>query len=147
MRTKLLQPKNILLVEDNPADILLTKQALSYAEIAHNLHTVTNGLEALAFLENREEFENSPRPDLILLDLNLPIKDGRKVLEELKTHQSLRSIPVLILTTSEQEEDIRRAYHLNANSYIVKPIDFDQFCNIIKCIENYWFNIAELPTY
>lgn len=146
MAIKQLIPKDILLVEDNPADVLLTKQALADTKLAHNLHNVNDGRHAMFFLRRENKYAAAPRPDIILLDLNLPVKDGREVLAEIKTDTDLRQIPIIILTTSERKEDIKAAYDLHANCYIVKPIDFDQFCNAIRSIEHFWFTTVALAT-
>lgn len=135
----------ILLVEDNPADVRLTQEALKESKVANNLHTVGDGLDALRFLRREEEFAEAPRPDLILLDLNLPRKSGREVLEEVKEDQDLRRIPVVVLTTSEAEQDIVRSYELHANAYIRKPVDFDQFTEVVRLIEDFWFTVVKLP--
>ena len=139
-------PIEILLVEDNPGDIRLTREAFKECKVYNNLHTVVDGEAAMAFLHREGEYEDAPCPDLILLDLNLPKKDGREVLREIKTDENLKSIPVVILTTSQAEEDILRAYGLNANCYICKPIDLDQFSKIIRAIEDFWLSIVKLPT-
>jgi len=136
---------DILLVEDNMGDVRLTIEALKRSKVPHNLHIVRDGVEAIAFLNRRGEHTYEVRPDLILLDLNLPKKNGREVLEEIKKDESLRQIPVMILTTSKAESDIANAYDLNANCYIVKPIGFKQFSEVVKCIANFWFTTATLP--
>lgn len=135
----------ILLVEDNPGDIRLTVEALKDAKILMNLIIARDGVEAMSVLRREGKYANIKRPDIILLDLNLPKKDGREVLEEIKTDPNLKSIPVVILTTSEAEQDIFRAYELQANCYITKPVDLDQFIKIVKSIENFWFTIVKLP--
>jgi chemotaxis family two-component system response regulator Rcp1 len=139
------RPIEILLVEDNPGDVRLTLEAFKDAEVCNNLSVVQDGMEALAFLNRADEFAQAPRPDLILLDLNLPRKDGREVLLEIKADEDLRRIPVVILTTSQAEEDIFRTYNLHANCYIAKPVDFDQFIRVIKSIEEFWLTIVKLP--
>lgn len=136
----------ILMVEDNPADVRLTVEALKEHKVRNNLHVVDDGEKAMAFLEQQGEYEDVPRPDLILLDLNLPRKDGREVLEEIKGNSILKRIPVVVLTTSEAEEDIIRSYELHANCYITKPVDLDQFITVVKTIEDFWFQIVRLPT-
>lgn len=136
---------DILLVEDNPGDVRLTTEALKECKVRNKLYVVEDGVEALAFLRKQGKYANIPRPDLILLDLNLPIKDGRAVLAEIKEAPSLRRIPVVILTTSKAEEDIIKTYDLHANCYITKPVDFDQFINIVKKIEDFWLTIVKLP--
>jgi two-component system, chemotaxis family, response regulator Rcp1 len=135
----------ILLVEDNPGDIRLTQEAMKDARVANNLHVVRNGEDAMDFLLQRGPFATAPRPDIILLDLNLPRKDGREVLEEIKQHQTLLAIPVVILTTSEAEEDVLCAYNLHANCYITKPLDFRKFSDVVRMIEGFWFTIVKLP--
>ena len=136
---------HLLLVEDNPADVRLTQEALKNGKVLHKLHVVQDGIEAMAFLHQLPPFEEAPRPDLILLDLNLPKKDGREVLAEIKTNPKLRSIPVVILTTSQADEDILKTYDLHANGYIVKPVDIEQFFAIIKNIKEFWLSVVELP--
>lgn len=139
------QPLEILLVEDNPGDIRLIKEILKEGRINNNLNITEDGEEAMEFLRKEGEFANSPRPDLILLDLNLPKKDGREVLEEIKEDENLRRIPVVVLTTSTAEEDILKSYDMHANSYITKPVDFDQFIKVIKSIEDFWLEVVKLP--
>ena len=136
----------ILLVEDNPGDARLTIEAFKDAKVRNQLAHVKDGAEALAFLYQREPYAKAPRPDLILLDLNMPRKDGREVLMDIKANPNLRRIPVVVLTTSQAEQDILRAYNLNANCYISKPVDLDQFLNVIRCIEEFWLMIVKLPT-
>jgi len=135
----------ILLVEDNPADVDLTQETLAYAKIRNRLHVVTDGEEALAFLRREGRYAQAIRPDLILLDLNLPRKDGREVLEELKADADLRSIPVVVLTSSDAEKDVVRSYDLGANCYVTKPVDLDQFANVVRTIEDFWFIVVKLP--
>jgi chemotaxis family two-component system response regulator Rcp1 len=135
----------ILLVEDNPGDVRLTQEALDETKLSNNLRVVSNGGEALKFLRREDPFVDAPRPDLVLLDLNLPLKNGLETLSEMKGEPSLRSIPVIVLTTSEAEEDIVRAYDMNANCYISKPVDMNQFIKVVKAIEKFWFTIVELP--
>lgn len=135
----------ILLVEDNPADVDLTQETLAYAKIRNRLHVVSNGEEALAFLRREGRYSDVIRPDLILLDLNLPRKDGREVLEELKADPDLRSIPVVVLTSSDAEKDVVRSYDLGANCYVTKPVDLDQFSNVVRTIEDFWFVVVKLP--
>ncbi|MEX2382078.1 MAG: response regulator [Opitutales bacterium] len=136
----------ILLVEDNPGDIDLTIEALTEAKVHNNLSVAKDGVEALAFLRRQGEHAHAPRPDLILLDWNLPRKNGRDVLAEIKTDESLRCIPVCILTTSEADQDILKAYSLNANCYITKPVDMDQFIEVVKSIEGFWLTIVKFPS-
>ena len=138
-------PIEILLVEDNPGDVRLTQEALKEGKILNNLHMARDGVEAVSFLRREGEYENAVRPDLILLDLNLPKKDGREVLMEIKKDEALRRIPVVVLTTSRAEEDIIRTYDCHANCYITKPVDFGQFINVIKSIENFWLSVVKLP--
>lgn len=135
----------ILLVEDNPADVDLTKETLEFAKLRNRLHAVNDGVEALAFLRRQPPFENAVRPDLILLDLNLPRKDGREVLQELKVDPTLRTIPVVVLTSSDAEKDVIKSYDLGANCYITKPVDLDQFADVVRCIEDFWFIVVKLP--
>ena len=135
----------ILLVEDNPGDVLLTREALKDSKLRVNLTVVAHGEEALACLRRLGHFADAPRPDLILLDLNLPRKDGRQVLADIKADQQLSSIPVVILTSSQAEEDVARAYHLHANCYVQKPLDLDQFIKVVRAIENFWFTVVKLP--
>ncbi len=135
----------ILLVEDNPGDVRLTKEALKDGKVKNDLKVVRDGEEAMKFLSRKGEYKNEKLPDLILLDLNLPKKDGREVLTEIKTDNELKHIPVVILTTSKAEEDILKTYNHHANCYITKPVDFDRFFEVIKTIENFWFQIVKLP--
>jgi len=139
------QNVEILLVEDNPGDVRLTKEALKDNKVRNNLTVVEDGVEALSFLRREGRYTGAPRPDLILLDLNLPKKDGREVLSEIKADERLRRIPVVVLTTSKAEEDILRAYDLNANCYITKPVDFDQFIKVVRTIEDFWLTMVKLP--
>lgn len=138
---------DILLVEDNPGDRRLTVEALKEAKIRNELYEVENGVEAMAFLRKEGNYSAVPRPDLILLDLNLPKMDGREVLREIKEDVRLKSIPVVILTTSEAEEDIIKTYESHANCYITKPVDLDQFIKVVKSIENFWLTIVQLPAH
>ena len=140
-----LRPIEILLVEDSPTDALLTQRALADARFVNRLNIVDDGVQALAFLRREPPFANALRPDLILLDLNLPKKDGREVLEEIKADEFLRIIPVVVLTTSRAEEDILRSYRLHANCYITKPVDFDSFTDAIATLEKFWFAVVTLP--
>jgi two-component system, chemotaxis family, response regulator Rcp1 len=135
----------ILLVEDSPADIALTKEALQESKLINNLHVVTNGVDAIAFLKKTGDYTGKPRPDLILLDLNLPRKNGREVLAEIKADASLVAIPVVIMTVSQDERDIVESYRLHANCYIRKPVKFDEFIKIVQSIESFWFSIVTLP--
>ena len=138
-------PIDILLVEDNPGDVRLTKEAFKEGKLKNNLHVVKDGVEAMAFLQKEGKYTSASCPDLILLDLNLPKKDGREVLKEIKADENLRRIPVVILTTSKAEEDILKTYDLHANCYITKPVDMEQFIKIVKYIEEFWFTIVILP--
>jgi CheY-like chemotaxis protein len=135
----------ILLVEDNEGDIGLIEEVLEEAKIRNSLHIAKDGEEAMLFLHGEGRFSGSPRPDVILLDLNLPKKDGREVLREIKEDDVLKNIPVVILTTSGAEKDIHRSYDLHANAYVTKPLDFDQFIIVIKSIANFWLEIVKLP--
>jgi two-component system, chemotaxis family, response regulator Rcp1 len=139
------RPIDILLVEDSPADVRLTREALKEAKVLNALHVAQDGVEALAFLRKKGQYANSPRPDLILLDLNLPKKDGREVLAEVKADDNLRGIPVVVLTTSRAEEDVVRTYNLHANAYITKPVDLKQFLDVIHAIEEFWLAVVTLP--
>jgi two-component system, chemotaxis family, response regulator Rcp1 len=143
---KKIRPVNILLVEDNPGDIRLTQEAFKECKTKIDLNYVTDGVEAIRYLKQQPPYENMPTPDLILLDLNLPKRDGREVLEEIKSDNFLKRIPVVILTTSNAEQDIMRSYNLHVNCYINKPVDFDRFFDIIQKIEEFWLNIAVLPS-
>jgi CheY-like chemotaxis protein len=139
------RPVEILLVEDNPGDVRLTREALKDARVINNLQVAADGVEAMAFLKRQGGYENAIRPDLILLDLNLPKKDGREVLSEIKADTSLRRIPVVILTTSKAEEDVLKTYDLHANCYITKPVDLEKFIEVISAIEDFWLSIVILP--
>jgi len=136
----------ILLVEDNPGDVRLTREALKEGKILNHVSVVGDGVEALAFLRREDKYANAVRPDLILLDLNLPKKDGREVLAEIKADAGLKKIPVVILTTSAAEQDVLKTYDLHANCYITKPVDLEQFIKIVRLIEDFWFTIARLPS-
>ncbi|MFM8425429.1 MAG: response regulator [Chloroflexota bacterium] len=136
---------DILLVEDSPADVLIAREALKEAKLINTIHVTEDGMEAMEFLNKRGKFASAPRPDLILLDLNLPRKNGREVLEEIKNDANLKSIPVVVLTTSSAEEDILRSYNLHANCYVVKPVEFDSFVKAIQSIQHFWFSIVALP--
>jgi two-component system response regulator len=135
----------ILLVEDNPGDQRLTTEVFHDSEICNNIHIVSDGVEALAFLRKEGKYANVPAPDLILLDLNMPRKDGREVLAEIKADKSLSGIPVVVLTTSQSEDDIIKVYDLQANCYITKPVGMEQFLKVVKQMETFWFGIASLP--
>ncbi len=138
-------PMDILLVEDNPGDVRLTQEGLEESRICNRLHVVEDGVEALAFLRRSGRYANVPRPNLIMLDLNLPRKDGRELLADIKADEDLRRIPVVVLTSSDANEDINRAYDLYANCYITKPVVFERFVTIIKSIEDFWFGTVRLP--
>ena len=136
---------DILLVEDNPGDVRLTREALKEAKVRNELHVATDGVEALAFLRREGAYKKAVRPNLVLLDLNLPRKNGREVLAEMKEDPELRRIPVVILTTSQAEQDIIKAYDLHVNCYINKPVDLDQFLQVVKSIEDFWLTVVKLP--
>ncbi|MDT7710549.1 MAG: hypothetical protein QOG20_6156 [Pseudonocardiales bacterium] len=136
---------NVLLVEDDPGDVLMTREA--FEEYLHNrLDVVTDGAAALSYLRKEEPYTDVPRPDLILLDLNLPRRDGREVLEEVKADPALQHIPVIVLTTSQAEEDVLRSYQLHANAYVTKPVDFDSFIEAIKQIDHFFVSVVQLPS-
>jgi CheY-like chemotaxis protein len=139
------KPVEILLVEDNEADVRLTREALKENKVANILHVVSDGEEAIAFLRQKGKYADAPRPDLILLDLNLPKKDGREVLAEIKVDDDLKRIPVVVLTISKAEEDILKSYNLHANCYITKPIDLNQFMKVVQSIEDFWLALVKLP--
>jgi two-component system response regulator len=136
----------ILLVEDNPGDVRLTREALKEGKVWNHLHVVEDGEAAVAFMKQTGPYADAPRPDIILLDLNLPKKDGREVLAILKADEKLKRIPVVILTSSKADEDILRAYNMNANCYITKPVDFEQFIKVVKVIEEFWLTVVKLPS-
>jgi len=142
---ELLSPVDILLVEDDPGDVLMTQEAFEHHKIRNSLHVVSDGVEALQFLRGEEPYEGMPRPGLILLDLNLPKKDGREVLAEIKAEPSLRTIPVVVLTTSEAEEDVLRSYDLHANAYVTKPVDFERFVEVVRQIDEFFVTVVKLP--
>jgi two-component system response regulator len=137
----------ILLVEDNPGDVYLIREALRDSKIHNALHVAEDGEEAMAYLMRQGDYTEVHRPDLVLLDLNLPKKDGYEVLNEIKNDEKLKDIPVVILTTSHTEEDILKSYRLHANCYITKPVDFNQFIKVVRSIEDFWFSIVKLPSY
>jgi chemotaxis family two-component system response regulator Rcp1 len=139
-------PIQILLVEDSPGDVRLTQEVLRDAKIANELHVVGDGESAMAFLRQTGEFADRPSPDLVLLDLNLPRKDGREVLAEMSEDDALHTVPVIVLTTSAAEQDILRSYQLSANAYITKPIDLNEFINVVRSIETFWLSIVRLPS-
>jgi len=137
---------DVLLVEDDPGDVVLIKEAFEFNKVHNALHVVSDGVEALDFLYRRNGHEGAPRPDLVLLDLNLPRKDGREVLEEVKADTDLRTIPIVVLTTSEAEEDILRSYDLHANAYVTKPVDFERFIEVVRLIDDFFVTVVKLPT-
>ena len=138
-------PVQILMVDDNMADVRLTEEAMSFTKIRNKMFVVNDGEQAMAFLHHQPPYENVPRPDLILLDLNMPRKNGLEVLEEIRQDEHLSLIPVVILTTSQQEADIIQSYRLHANAYVNKPVDLDQFIQVIRSIEGFWLEIVKLP--
>lgn len=138
-------PIDILLVEDNPGDVRLTQEVLKTSKVRNHLMVASNGQEALSCLRKQGKYANAPRADLILLDLNLPVMDGREVLEKIKEDPDLKRIPVVILTTSKAEEDIVKSYNLHANCYVTKPVDLDQFVKVVKSLEDFWLCIVKLP--
>jgi two-component system, chemotaxis family, response regulator Rcp1 len=144
-RTKPGKPIEILLAEDNPGDVRLTMEALHDAKVLNRMSVAADGVEAMAFLRREGQYASAPRPDLILLDLNMPKKDGREILAEIKADPDLRRIPVVVLTTSTAEKDIMESYNLHANCYIAKPVDLDQFLEVVKSIEDFWLTIVRLP--
>jgi CheY-like chemotaxis protein len=139
-------PIEVLLVEDDPGDVLLIREAFEHNKLANRLHVVSDGVEALEFMRRSGEHAGAPRPDLVLLDLNLPRKDGREVLAEVKDDAALRTIPVVVLTTSQAEEDILRSYDLHANAYVTKPVDFDRFIGVVRQIDDFFVSVVKLPT-
>jgi CheY-like chemotaxis protein len=139
------QPARILLVEDSPSDVRLTEKVMADARIANELHVVGDGVDALDFLYRRASYADAPMPDMILLDLNLPRKDGREVLQTIKADDTLKHIPVVVLTTSREEADVLQSYELHASSYIAKPIDLHEFIDVVRSIEGYWLSIVRLP--
>ena len=139
------EPVEILLAEDNPGDVKLTRKALEKGRLANNLHVVNDGIETMQFLRGEGEYEGRPRPDLVLLDLNMPRKDGREVLEDIKGNPDLKRIPVVVLTSSEAEEDVLRSYELHANAYLTKPVDFSGFIDVVGKLEEFWLQVVKLP--
>ena len=135
----------VLLVEDDPGDVVLIQEAFEDNKVRNRLHCVSDGVDALRFLRRQDEFADAPRPDLILLDLNLPRKDGREVLEEIKSDEILKRIPVVVLTTSKAEEDVLRSYKLHANAYVTKPVDFDRFIEVVRQIDEFFVTVVKLP--
>jgi CheY-like chemotaxis protein len=138
-------PIEVLLVEDDPGDVLMTKEAFEEHKVGNRLHVVPDGVDALAYLRREGPYQDAARPDLILLDLNLPRVDGREVLAEIKKDESLRSIPVVVLTTSQADEDILRSYQLHANAYVTKPVDFDRFVSVVRQIDDFFISVVKLP--
>ncbi len=138
-------PIEVLLVEDDPGDVLMTREAFEEHKVGNRLNVVSDGVDALAYLRREEPFQDATRPDLILLDLNLPKRDGREVLQEIKNDSSLRQIPVVVLTTSQAAEDVLRSYQLHANAYVTKPVDFDRFVNVVKQIDEFFISVVRLP--
>ncbi len=139
-------PIEVLLVEDDPGDVLMTREAFEDNKVRNNLHVVSNGVDAMAFLRKEGEWADAPTPDLVLLDLNLPRMDGREVLAAVKQDQDLRTIPVVVLTTSEAEEDVLRSYELHANAYVTKPVDFERFITVVRQIDDFFVTVVRLPT-
>jgi CheY-like chemotaxis protein len=135
----------VLLVEDDPGDVLMTREAFAQHKVRNTLHVVSDGVEALSFLRQEGKYAEAPRPDLVLLDLNLPRKDGREVLAEIKADPQLRRTPVVVLTTSEAEEDVLRSYDLHANAYVAKPVDFDRFIDVVRRIDSFFVTVVKLP--
>jgi two-component system, chemotaxis family, response regulator Rcp1 len=140
------RPVQILIVEDNPADARLVREVMRDSKVLNEIHWVPDGVEALAFLRRQGKYANAPRPNLIFLDLNMPRKDGREVLHDVKADDALKRIPIVVMTSSQAEEDVARAYDQHANCYVRKPIDFEQFHSVVKTLENFWFATVELPT-
>ena len=140
-----LTPIEVLLVEDDPGDVLMTQEALADHKVRNRLSVVSDGEEALAYLRREGQFADAVRPDLVLLDLNLPRRDGREVLAEIKSDQTLRQIPVVVLTTSQADEDILSSYSLHANAYVTKPVDFERFLSVVRQIDNFFVSVVKLP--
>jgi CheY-like chemotaxis protein len=140
-------PIEVLLVEDDPGDVLLIREAFDDNKVANRLHVVADGVEALEFMRQQGGYGDAPRPDLVLLDLNLPRKDGREVLAEVKNDDALRTIPIVVLTTSQAEEDVLRSYDLHANAYVTKPVDFDRFIGVVRQIDQFFVSVVKLPTH
>jgi two-component system, chemotaxis family, response regulator Rcp1 len=139
------KPAEVLLVEDNPSDVRLTREAMKEGTVVNNLHVVGDGQAAIDFLTRKPPYQNAPRPDLVLLDLNLPKKSGREVLAEIKANDSLKTIPIVVLTTSKAEEDVAGTYKLHANCFITKPVDLDKFIAVVHQVENFWLEVVRLP--
>ena len=146
MTDRVVRPAEVLLVEDNPADIRLTREAMKEGHMLNHLHVVTDGEQALQFLTRQPPYEDAPRPDLVLLDLNLPKKSGREVLAEIKQDPNLMSIPIVVLTTSRADEDVASTYELRANCFITKPVDLDKFIHVVQQIESFWLSVVRLPS-
>jgi two-component system, chemotaxis family, response regulator Rcp1 len=146
MHATLEEPVVILMVEDNPTDVLIAREGFLGAKMKNTLHVADDGIEAIEFLNQRGKYADAPRPDLIVLDLNMPRKNGQEVLAEIKADKNLRNIPVVILTTSKSEDDISKAYGLHANCYISKPVDFDEFTEVVQTIQDFWFSVVTLPS-
>ena len=140
------RPIEILLVEDNPGDVRLTLEALKEGKVLNHMSVAVDGVEAMAFLRREGKFADAPHPDLVMLDLNLPKKDGREVLDDIKRDARLKHIPVVILTTSQAEQDIVKSYELHANCYIAKPVDLDQFMSVVKSVQDFWLSVVKLPS-
>jgi two-component system, chemotaxis family, response regulator Rcp1 len=140
------RPVVILMVEDNPTDVLIAREGFAGAKMENTLHVADDGIEAIEFLNQRGKYAAAPRPDLIVLDLNMPRKNGQEVLAEIKSDVTLKNIPVVILTTSKSQDDINRAYGLHANCYISKPVDFDEFTQVVQRIQDFWFSLVTLPS-
>jgi two-component system, chemotaxis family, response regulator Rcp1 len=140
-----IKPLEILLVEDNPGDVRLTREAMKEGKVPNQLNVVMDGVEAMAYLRTEGKYKDATRPDLVLLDLNLPKKNGREVLQEIKEDPDLKRIPVVVLTISKNEQDILRSYDLHANCYITKPVDLEQFISVVKAVEDFWFTVVKLP--
>lgn len=141
-----IQPIEILLVEDNPGDVRLTREALKGSKVYNNLQVISDGEEAIKYLKREGQYSSAPRPDLVLLDLNLPGRDGREILSEIKTSPELNTIPVVILTTSSAEQDIQKTYSLHANCYITKPLELEGFTEVVRSVEGFWLSIVKLPS-
>jgi CheY-like chemotaxis protein len=146
MLAEAVRPIEVLLVEDDEGDVLMTREALDEGKVLNRLSVVGDGVQAIAYLRQEKPFSDATRPDLVLLDLNLPRRDGRQVLAEVKTDPDLRRIPIVVLTTSEAEEDVLRSYDLHANAYVTKPVDFDRFVEVIRQIDEFFISIVRLPT-
>jgi len=140
-----IKPLEILLIEDNPGDVRLTREAMKEGKVLNQLNVVMDGVEAMAYLRTEGKYKDATRPDLVLLDLNLPKKNGREVLQEIKEDPDLKRIPVVVLTISKNEQDILRSYDLHANCYITKPVDLEQFISVVKAVEDFWFTVVKLP--